>query len=206
MLVLHVSRNRGPRSTSAAFGIRAAIERAIASGGTISFKDSLVDLDMLLELAKWIDDRTFWSACTKLEASLPTHSPPSLAVAATRSRSVETLEPVGQRDARKRQRTSAFLALLDAAAEFGIALIVNYITGFPRSSPLEEEEVLQYVVRELRRRPDSSGSSSTIRSRWNGSLVLPGARARSVSVSLENTHGRVFSTGCECLVRPTSRL
>lgn len=134
--------------------LQAAIEAAIARGGALSFKDSLVDLDLLVEIAECIRGRAKWSACTKLERGLAKVLP-RLARAGCRTLELglETLEPEAQRLALKRQSAATLCATLDAAARAGIALVINYITGFPDSSPSAEEACKAFVEAELAARP-----------------------------------------------------
>ena len=135
--------------------VRATIEQAIEHRASLSFKDSLADGELLLDLANWIGGRVEWSACTKLDAKLPSRLD-ELAVGGCKTLEIglETLEPRAQQDAQKKQTLKAFTALLDAAARTGIALVINYITGFPRSDPEEEQRWRSYVEHELACRTD----------------------------------------------------
>lgn len=134
--------------------VRAAIEQAVTLGASLSFKDSLVDHDLLIELCHWIGGRVAWSACTKLTAQLP-----GLLAALARSGchtleiGLETLAHDAQVVARKKQPLANFLALLDAAQHSGIALVLNYITGFPKVEAADEQAARLLVLDALAARP-----------------------------------------------------
>lgn len=111
----------------------ATVDLAQFVGATVSFKDSLVVRKRLAEIAKLIDGRVPWSACTKLSPELSPRFLRVLAGAgcATLEIGLETLVPDAQALIDKHQSWPLFLAVLDAAAAARISLVVNYMTGFP---------------------------------------------------------------------------
>ncbi len=133
----------------------AVVDEAAGVGARVSFKDSLVVPGRLEALAELIRGRVRWSACTKLHPRLDTAFLTRLAAGgcATLEIGLETLTPAGQLVIDKRQSMPLFLSFLDAAERAGIAVVVNYITGFPGTDPDEEQEWLQRVQAELATRP-----------------------------------------------------
>jgi hypothetical protein len=124
-------------------------------GANVSFKDSLVTLDRLKELSTLIASRVQWSACTKLHAGLNADFMRRLVAAGCRTLEVglETLSESGQKIILKRQTSELFLEFLDAAAAAGVSIVVNYITGLPRTDPSEEQRWLDIVRNEIETRP-----------------------------------------------------
>lgn len=124
-------------------------------GAAVSFKDSLVECTRLEDLAKLIDGRVPWSACTKLSRALSPALLRRLAEAgcATLEVGLETLVPEAQRRIKKRQSWPLFLEVLDAAAAARISLVVNYMTGFPgvdADDELDWFERVQVAIAERR--------------------------------------------------------
>jgi hypothetical protein len=130
------------------------IERAIEMSAALSFKDSLVSGERLEAIAARVAGRVVWSACTKLEASLPARLN-RLAVGGCRTLEVglETIHPDAQALIRKRQNQTTFNAFLDAATEAKIAVVVNYMTGLPTVDLDEEQRCMEIVEAALRARP-----------------------------------------------------
>jgi radical SAM superfamily enzyme YgiQ (UPF0313 family) len=135
--------------------VRGVVMEAERQGATVSFKDSLVTPDRLNELATLIDGHVQWSACTKLHVRLNVDFLRRLAVAGCRTLEVglETLTESGQKLILKRQAPKLFLGLLDAAADAGVSIVVNYITGLPGTDPRDEQRCLDMVVSEIKTRP-----------------------------------------------------
>lgn len=127
--------------------VRAAVDLAERHRGLLSFKDSLVTVPRLAQLVDLIAGRVRWSACTKINAGLDAAFLRRLAAAgcATLEVGLETVVPQGQRLVRKVQDWSIFTQLLDAAAAAGVAIVVNYITGFPGVDAAEDERGLANV-------------------------------------------------------------
>lgn len=131
-----------------------AVDLALEHGGVISFKDSFLTVDRLLVLSELIGSRARWSACTRLSAKLVN----ALAQlgeggCATLEIGLETLTPKGQQTASKRQSPATLRALLDAAQDAGVALVLNYMMGFPGVERAEEEAALAELRREVAARP-----------------------------------------------------
>ncbi|HEY4175852.1 MAG TPA: cobalamin-dependent protein [Kofleriaceae bacterium] len=129
------------------------IAEAVRRAAALSFKDSLLAGDRMEEIARRIEGRVPWSACTKLDADLPDR----LAVLArggcsTLEIGLETTHLGAQRLIGKRQRWETFIAFVDAATEAGIALVVNYMTDLPGIDRDEEERCMERVLSELERR------------------------------------------------------
>lgn len=131
------------------------IALAADHGFAVSFKDSLIVPARLEALADRIAGRVRWSACTKLHPRLDVDFLTRLARGgcATLEVGLETLLPSGQLVIEKHQALPLFLAVLDAAAEARVGLVVNYITGFPGADPSEEVAWLERVRHEIARRP-----------------------------------------------------
>lgn len=125
----------------------AVVALAEAHGACVAFKDSLVLPARLEAIAELVGGRLAWSACTKLSPRLDRAFLRRLASSgcATLEVGLETLTPSGQLIIEKRQTLPLFLSFLDAAAEAGIAVVVNYITGFPGADPEEERTGLAVV-------------------------------------------------------------
>ncbi|MFO0647981.1 MAG: radical SAM protein [Polyangiales bacterium] len=122
----------------------------------VSFKDSLLAAPLLRELAVSIEGRVRWSACTKLSRALDASMLRMLAQngCATLELGLETLDERAQRMILKRQSPALFLDTLDAAAAAGIAVVVNYMTGFPGVDPVDEQRGLDQLAREIEQRPE----------------------------------------------------
>jgi hypothetical protein len=135
--------------------VLAVVDRAVEIGAAVSFKDSLLTWPRLDALAEAIAGRVRWSACTKLQPALDAARLARLAAGgcATLEIGLETLEPGSQRLIDKRQSRELFRRTLDAAASAGIALVVNYMTGFPGADPEIERTYLDEVRAELAARP-----------------------------------------------------
>jgi hypothetical protein len=84
--------------------------------------------------------RVLWSACTKLAPGLNPEMLRSLAAGGCHTLEIglETLVEGAQELVDKRQSRPLFVSTLDAAAEAGIALVVNYMTGFPGVDETDE--------------------------------------------------------------------
>jgi hypothetical protein len=135
--------------------VLAVVDHAVEIGAAVSFKDSLLTWQRLDALAERIAGRVRWSACTKLQPALDAARLARLAAGgcATLEVGLETLEPGSQRLIDKRQSRELFRRTLDSAASSGIALVVNYMTGFPGADPAVERAYLDEVRAELAARP-----------------------------------------------------
>ena len=131
------------------------IAEAALRGANVSFKDSLLPVSLLEELAATIDGRVRWSACTKLSADLTDARLRELADGgcATLEIGVETVVQDAQRLIRKRQPARLLLQLLDAAERAGIALVLNYMRGFPGVDPEAERLGEDWLRSEVAARP-----------------------------------------------------
>lgn len=134
--------------------VEPVVELARERGATVAFKDSLVLPQRLLSLAARIGGRVRWSACTKLNPALGPAALRQLAIGGcdTLEIGLETIDVESQKLIGKRQSTALFQRTLDAAAEAGIGLVVNYITGLPGTTPHEEHDELAWVQDEIRKR------------------------------------------------------
>lgn len=133
----------------------AVLMEAVRRGASISFKDSLMTPPLLRETAVLIDGRARWSACTKLAPALDESMLLKLADGGCHTLEIglETLDENAQRLIGKRQSRELFVRTLDAASRAGIALVVNYMTGFPGVSNDDELWWRAWLEEELRRRP-----------------------------------------------------
>jgi hypothetical protein len=119
---------------------QAVIEEAVRHGARVSFKDSLLTAPLLRKAAEMVRGRVLWSACTKLAPGLNPEMLRSLAAGGCHTLEIglETLVEGAQELVDKRQSRPLFVSTLDAAAEAGIALVVNYMTGFPGVDETDE--------------------------------------------------------------------
>lgn len=145
----------GVSRTLAADSVHAVLTEALRRGAAISFKDSLMTPPLLREVAQIIAGRVRWSACTKLSPALDAAMLRELARGGCHTLEIglETLDEGAQRLIDKRQSYALFVRTLDAAASAGIALVVNYMTGFPGVSEADEGRWLDAVRKELWSRP-----------------------------------------------------
>ena len=141
-----------PLELDPALAIVAAAERV---GAVVSFKDSLVVPQRLEAIAAAVGGRVSWSACTKLHGAFDARFLQRLAVGgcATLEFGLETLTPSGQLLIEKNQSLPLFLRALDAADAARIAVVINYITGFPDGDADEETRWLDRVRDALSDRP-----------------------------------------------------
>lgn len=131
------------------------VQAAEARGAVVSIKDSLLTPRRLQEVAELVDGRVPWSGCTKLHRKLDRGLMAMLARSGCKTLEVgvETLSETAQQLVSKKQSLALLDQVTNAAAEAGIALVVNYITGFP-GEELRSELLLLEHVRNLLDRPD----------------------------------------------------
>lgn len=132
------------------------IALARAHGAVIAVKDSLVLPDRLLTIADRIGGEVEWSACTKANSRLNKDLLQRLHDGGCRTLElgVETLLPASQRLIHKIQDADLLFRILDAASGTGIALVLNYITGFPGEDPSAAEGAKRRLESALKtRRP-----------------------------------------------------
>jgi len=136
-------------------GLESVVQAAETRGAVVALKDSLLIPDRLAEVAELIDGRVDWSGCTKLHRRLDVALLTKLAASGcvTLEVGVETLSPTAQRLVEKKQALPLLEQVIEAAAATGIALVVNYITGFP-GEDLRGELLLLEHVKHLIDRPD----------------------------------------------------
>jgi hypothetical protein len=135
--------------------VDSAVEQAARIGAAVSFKDSLILPARLELLADRIRGRVRWSACTKLHPRMDVPFLTSLVEGgcATLEVGLETLTEQGQLVIDKRQPLALLLTVLDAAEAAGLALVINYITGFPGVDAADERQQLSRLRAEVGRRP-----------------------------------------------------
>ncbi|WP_437982661.1 B12-binding domain-containing radical SAM protein [Sorangium sp. So ce117] len=136
--------------------VEPVVQLGFDRGATVAFKDSLIVPQRLTALAARIRARVRWSACTKLSPALDEASLRRLAVGGcdTLEIGLETIDIESQRLIGKRQSVALFKRTLDAARDAGVGLVINYITGFPGTTPAEEQGELAWVEDEVKlRRP-----------------------------------------------------
>lgn len=133
----------------------AVVAEAVRRGARVSFKDSLLTVPLLNELAEMIHGRVRWSACTKLSRALDAMTLRALAAGgcATLEIGLETLAEDAQLLIRKRQPPRLLLDTLDAMEATGIGVIINYMTGFPGVDPGAEQHGLAVLEEEIAARP-----------------------------------------------------
>lgn len=123
--------------TSGVFEL-AAVWKARGYPTTVSFKDALMHKGDLAIVAKHVssltDNSHEWSACTKISESLAKKDfllQLYNGGCRTLELGVETLDRATSLLIKKPQSEKTLWALLDAAAEVQLPIVVNYITGFP---------------------------------------------------------------------------
>lgn len=131
------------------------IDQAVAHDAVVSFKDSLLVPSQLREVGEMIKGRVLWSACTKLHDSFNRESMRRLYGEGLRTLEIglETLDGTSQNIINKPQSPALLRGFLDAAAEAGVAVVINYLTGLPGADASEEQHWLQVVRDEVAARP-----------------------------------------------------
>jgi hypothetical protein len=131
------------------------IEQAAARDAVVSFKDSLLVPNQLREVGAIIKGRVMWSACTKLHSSFDCETMRRLFGEGLRTLEIglETLDEASQGIINKPQSPELLRSFLDAAAEAGVAIVINYMTGLPGADAREEQHWLEVVRTEVATRP-----------------------------------------------------
>jgi len=113
--------------------VNSMVELALENNSAISFKDSLITTSLLREIGRRIGGRVKWSACTKPHGSLNSTVLGELVGNGLHTLEVglETIDIGALQLIDRNPAAETFLDLVNGAAESGIQLIVNYITGFP---------------------------------------------------------------------------
>jgi hypothetical protein len=139
--------------------IRKVAELAAKGNHILSFKDSLLLPNQMLEVADVINGKVLWSACTKLHPNLNAETMGRLYKAGLRTLEIglETLDDSSQKLIGKQQSHRLFCDFLDAAASAGVTVVVNYMTGLPGADKEEEMKWLEVVRREIAERPGLIG-------------------------------------------------
>lgn len=138
-------------SSASAEGV---VAEAIRRGAHVSFKDSPLTSPLLRRAGDLVRGRVSWSGCTKLNPTLDVATLRTFARQGCRTLEIG-LEPLledAQMLIEKRQSKSLFVRTLDATADAGIALVVNYMTGFPGIDAEEERQCFEVVHDLLARR------------------------------------------------------
>lgn len=132
------------------------IQLAASRGAVLSFKDSLLVPSQLKDVGALIGGRVQWSACTKLHDSFDAETLRRLYAAGLRTLEIglETLDGDAQLAINKPQSPQLLRAFLDAAAESGVGLVINYMTGLPGADGPNERRWLELVRAELAARPN----------------------------------------------------
>lgn len=139
-----------------AFPVRNVLEPVIdiakRGGATLSIKDSLVTVGRLREVGELIEGRVLWSACTKIDPRLNSTFLCDLYRNGCRTLEVglETINQSVQKIISKRQSTRLLDNFLRSAAESGISVVINYITGFPWESDACANLELQWLRQHIR--------------------------------------------------------
>jgi hypothetical protein len=136
-------------------GLESVIALAAEREAVLSFKDSLLVLNQLGAIADMIRGRVMWSACTKLHPNLNLQTLKRLHSEGLRTLEVglETLDEASQVLINKPQSREVLTGFLDAAAEAGVAIVINYMTGLPGADAVQEEHWLGVVREEVAARP-----------------------------------------------------
>lgn len=136
-------------------GLESVIALAAEREAVLSFKDSLLVLNQLGAIADMIKGRVMWSACTKLHPNLNLQTLKRLHSEGLRTLEIglETLDEASQVLINKPQSPEVLTGFLDAAAEAGVAIVINYMTGLPGADAAQEEHWLGVVREEVDARP-----------------------------------------------------
>jgi len=136
-------------------GLEPVILLAAEREAVLSFKDSLLVPNQLREVGAMIKGRVMWSACTKLHSSFNRETMRRLYSEGLRTLEIglETLDETSQGIINKPQSAALLRSFLDAAAEAGVAIVINYLTGLPGADAREEQHWLQVVREEVVARP-----------------------------------------------------
>ena len=136
-------------------GLEPVIKLAAEREAVLSFKDSLLVLNQLLMIGDMIKGRVMWSACTKLHPNLNVQTMKRLYAEGLRTLEVglETLDEASQELINKPQKPEVLTSFLDAAAESGIAVVINYMTDLPGADAVQEAYWLKVVRDEVASRP-----------------------------------------------------
>lgn len=131
--------------------VEPVVADAAVRGANVAFKDSLIVPKRLLALSEQVAGRVRWSGCTKLHKSLDVSTLRRIADGGcdTLEIGLETIDAEQQRIIEKKQSKELFLRVIDAAAEAGVGLVVNYITGFPGQNPIAASKELGWVREQL---------------------------------------------------------
>ncbi|MEY3851935.1 MAG: hypothetical protein RI910_915 [Verrucomicrobiota bacterium] len=136
-------------------GLETVIQLAAERDAVLSFKDSLLVLNQLIAIGDMIKGRVMWSACTKLHPNLNVQTMKRLHAEGLRTLEVglETLDESSQELINKPQKPEVLTSFLDAAAESGVAVVINYMTGLPGADAAAEAYWLKVVRDEVASRP-----------------------------------------------------
>jgi len=136
-------------------GLEPVIQLAAEREAVLSFKDSLLVLNQLREIGDMIKGRIIWSACTKLHPNLNLQVLKRLHSEGLRTLEIglETLDEASQELINKPQKPEVLTRFLDAAAESGVAVVINYMTGLPGADAATEAHWLKVVRDEVASRP-----------------------------------------------------
>lgn len=136
-------------------GLGPVILLAAEREAILSFKDSLLVPNQLREVGAMIKGRVMWSACTKLHDSFDRETMRRLFGEGLRTLEIglETLDGASQSIINKPQSPALLRSFLDAAADAGVAIVINYLTGLPGADAEEEQHWLQVVRAEVAARP-----------------------------------------------------
>jgi hypothetical protein len=96
-----------------------------------------------------------WSACTKLHPNMNLQTMKRLYAEGLRTLEIglETLDESSQELINKPQKPEVLTSFLDAAAESGVAIVINYLTGLPGADAEVEQHWLQVVRDEVTAHP-----------------------------------------------------
>jgi hypothetical protein len=136
-------------------GLEPVIQLTAERDAVLSFKDSLLVLNQLITIGDMIKGRVMWSACTKLHPNLNVQTMKRLHAEGLRTLEVglETLDESSQELINKPQKPEVLTSFLDAAAESGVAVVINYMTGLPGADAVAEAYWLKVVRDEVASRP-----------------------------------------------------
>jgi len=136
-------------------GLEPVILLAAEREAVLSFKDSLLVLNQRHAIGDMIKGRVMWSACTKLHPNMNLQTMKRLYAEGLRTLEIglETLDESSQELINKPQKPEVLTSFLDAAAESGVAIVINYLTGLPGADAEVEQHWLQVVRDEVTAHP-----------------------------------------------------
>lgn len=122
---------------------RSVVAQAKTLGAAVSFKDSYLTPPRLRQIAEVVRGAVDWSGCTRVSSDLNAEFLRVLRTSGCRTLElgVETLIPSAQKTLMKRQPFLLLERIIRHRPK-GLVLVLNYMTGLPRTNAVEEQAAL----------------------------------------------------------------